>query len=186
MCSLASGDMSWDLGEGLGPIQGVVDVLDREAMTGTNKLGLLLVLIEIATERMASLGRGSFDGVSEDITICKKELACRYLRLHWEHGRKYGDEILRQTSHESNTVVLKSVNSLREFLTKRAKGGLQDRSFEVILRESGEADWKTEWKDKLDLALGIRQSHFGPIPSQNYRRYRSQLNPSYTGPLGPI
>ena len=56
----------------LDPIQGVLEILERASMTGTNKLGLLLVLLDFAPERTEG-----------DQSISKKDLATRYLDIHW-------------------------------------------------------------------------------------------------------
>ena len=69
-----------DVGHGdsfrLDPIQGILEIMERASMTGTNKLGLLLALLDLAPER-----------IEDNRPIAREELTERYLDIHWEHAR---------------------------------------------------------------------------------------------------
>ena len=142
--------------ERLDPVEGVVAILSRAAMTGTHKLGLLLALLDLAPE-----------SVKSDRRVSKECLASRIVEIHWTHGRPYGHgdngdpTKLRQTSSrkkrgdgsfaEDATVMLE-IEKLREFL--RSKGSsLGDRPLEVVQRRSEGVDWHGEWLDAFKKSL---------------------------------
>ena len=135
----------------LDPIQGVLEVLDRAAMTGTNKLGLLLTLLDLAP---------TLDSAAA--TISRTEMAARYLELHWEHARPYQGVTLRQSSARKkrddgttadDTTVMQEVHRLRELLTDRHRGDLRDKPLEFIERNIGDSEWRSEWEEELETAL---------------------------------
>lgn len=120
-------------------------------MTGTNKLGLLLALIDMAPEY-----------TQRNQPIERRTLAERYLNLHWEHGRPYNDRLLRQSSSKKkrtdntvadDTTVMQNVHELRDLLRERSLGDLQHQSFEVVNHKMGRPAWKDGWKTALDEAL---------------------------------
>ena len=135
----------------LDPIQGVLEILRRASMTGTNKLGLLLTLLDLAPEKV----RGN-------VRISKKEIAARYLEIHWEHGRPYGNTALRQTSaikrRKDNTVstdttVMQEVHELRRLLRETERGDLRDRSLDVVKNYMAGTEWNDDWERALDKSL---------------------------------
>ena len=135
----------------LDPIQGVLEILDRASMTGTNKLGLLLALIEIAPEYM-----------QDNQPISRRALAERYLNLHWEHGRPYRDRMLRQSSSKKkrkddtvadDTTVMQNVHELRDLLRKESLGDIQHQSFEVVNHKMCSPEWRNDWEEALDKSL---------------------------------
>ena len=138
--------------ERLDPVEGVVAILSRAAMTGTHKLGLLLALLDLAPE-----------SVKSDRRVSRECLASRILEIHWTHGRPYGDKDtrLRQTSSrkkrgdgsfaEDATVMLE-VEKLREFLRCK-RPNLQDKPLEVVQRKSEGVDWHGEWFDAFKESL---------------------------------
>ena len=120
-------------------------------MTGTNKLGLLLALIDIAPEH-----------VQDNQPISRRTLAERYLDLHWEHGRPYRDRMLRQSSSKKkrrdntvadDTTVMQNVHELRDLLKKRSRGDIQHQSFEVVNHKMRSTEQKEDWKKALDRSL---------------------------------
>ena len=120
-------------------------------MTGTNKLGLLLALIEIAPEYM-----------QDNQPISRRALAERYLNLHWEHGRPYRDRMLRQSSSKKkrkddtvadDTTVMQNVHELRDLLRKESPGDLQHQSFEVVNHKMRSPEWRNDWEEALDKSL---------------------------------
>lgn len=120
-------------------------------MTGTNKLGLLLALIDIAPEH-----------VQDNQPISRRTLAERYLDLHWEHGRPYRDRMLRQSSSKKkrrdntvadDTTVMQNVHELRDLLKKRSRGDIQHQSFEVVNHKMRSTEQKEDWKNALDRSL---------------------------------
>ena len=81
-------------------------------MTGTNKLGLLLTLLDLAP---------TLDG--ESPCIARQEVAERYLDIHWEHARPYQGITLRQSSARKkredgtvadDTTVMQEIHRLRD------------------------------------------------------------------------
>ena len=126
-------------------------MLARAPMTGTNKLGLLLVLLDLAPEK-----------ISDDEPISKRKLAVRFLDLHWEHGRPYGQVTLRQSSSRKrrrdktvadDTTVMQQVYELRELLKRQGNGELNDRSFEIVRHQVRNTEWHHEWDRALEAAL---------------------------------
>lgn len=120
-------------------------------MTGTNKLGLLLVLLDFAPERTEG-----------DQSISRKDLATRYLDIHWEHGRPYGELVLRQSSVNkrrnsgkpaNDTTVMQQIYRLRKFLDERGYGELRDRSFDIVQHGIKNTDKEEEWNIALGRAL---------------------------------
>ena len=129
----------------------MLEVLDRAAMTGTNKLGLLLTLLDLAP---------TLDSAAA--TISRTEMAARYLELHWEHARPYQGVTLRQSSARKkrddgttadDTTVMQEVHRLRELLTDRHRGDLRDKPLEFIERNLGDSEWRSEWEEELETAL---------------------------------
>ena len=138
-------------GPALDPIQGVLEILDRASMTGTNKLGLLLALLDIAPER-----------IQDNQPIPRRTLAERCLNLHWEHGRPYGDRMLRQSSSKKkrsdntiadDTTVMQNVHELRDLLRKRSRGDIQHQSFEVVSHKMRSPEQGDDWDRALDRSL---------------------------------
>lgn len=135
----------------LDPIQGILEILDRASMTGTNKLGLLLALLDIAPEH-----------IQENQPISRRVLAERYLSLHWEHGRPYRNRMLRQSSSKKkrrdntvadDTTVMQNVHELRDLLRNCSPGDVQHRSFDVVNHKMRSPEWRTDWEKALDKSL---------------------------------
>ena len=135
----------------LDPIQGVLEILDRAAMTGTNKLGLLLALLDLAP---------TLDG--DTATISRTQVAERYLEIHWEHARPYQGVMLRQSSARKkrddgttadDTTVMQEIHRLRTLLTERHRGDLQDKPLEFTKRSVEHLDWHSEWEEAMETAL---------------------------------
>lgn len=129
----------------LDPIEGITAILNRASMTGTNKLGLLLALLDIAPHR-----------ISNNRPITKEELAERILEIHWGHARPFWNVQLRQSSvnklrsdntHATDTSAMLQIHRLRSELEAKGYGGLKDRPLgEVKQQVGGLAWWKQEWK----------------------------------------
>ncbi len=120
-------------------------------MTGTHKLGLLLVLLDLAPESI---------GCDQRISLGR--LTSRYLDIHWEHGRPFGDIILRQTSSKKkrhdgsladNATVIQEVLRLRDFLVRIKCGNLQDRPLEFVRFRLEQIEKHQEWNDALHESL---------------------------------
>lgn len=139
----------------LDPIQGVLEILDRASMTGTNKLGLLLTLLDMAP----SLNR-------DNPCISRPAMAERYLEIHWEHATPYdsadGDIKLRQSSARKmrgdgtfadDTIVMQEVHNLRQFLEKQKRGDLCDGPLEVVKHIARRSDWCRQWDEKFATAV---------------------------------
>lgn len=135
----------------LDPIQGVLEILDRAAMTGTNKLGLLLALLDLAP---------TLDG--DSATISRIQIAERYLEIHWEHARPYQGVTLRQSSARKrrddgttadDTTVMQEIHRLRTLLTERHRGDLCDKPLVFIKRNVEHLDWYSAWEEALETAL---------------------------------
>lgn len=157
--------------ERLDPVEGIVEIVSRAAMTGTHKLGLLLALLDLAPE-----------SVKSDRRIKKECLAARIVEIHWTHGRPYGRKNntdkdnndknsgvnagcstrLRQTSSrkkrrdgsfaEDATVMLE-IAKLRKFLRCQGSQQLGDKPLEVVQRKSEGADWYGEWCDAFEKSV---------------------------------
>ncbi|WP_420438989.1 HNH endonuclease domain-containing protein [Candidatus Poriferisodalis sp.] len=135
----------------LDPVQGVLEVLDRAAMTGTNKLGLLLTLLDLAP---------TLDG--ESPCIARQEVAERYLEIHWEHARPYQGITLRQSSARKrrddgtvadDTTVMQEIHRLRDLLQDCKRGDLRDKPLGVVERSAEGTTWHLEWAEALETAL---------------------------------
>lgn len=135
----------------LDPIQGVLEVLDRASMTGTNKLGLLLTLLDLAP---------TLDG--ETPSIAPDEVAERYLEIHWEHARPYQGKTLRQSSARKrrddgttadDTTVMQEIQQLRDLLKENKRGDLRDKPLGVVERKVEDTGWHSEWQKALGAAL---------------------------------
>ncbi len=120
-------------------------------MTDTNKLGLLLSLIDLASEH-----------IQDNQPISRRALAERYLDLHWEHGRPYRDRMLRQSSSKKkrkddtvadDTTVMQNVRELRDLLRQRSLGDSEHQSFEVVDHRMRSPEWKNDWEKALDKSL---------------------------------
>lgn len=137
--------------QSLDPVQGVLEILSRASMTGTNKLGLLLALLDLAPETLR-----------DNRPIARHELATRYLDLHWEHGRPYGELVLRQSSAKKSrsdktiaddTTVMQKVHELRHLLQDMAHGELQSQPLEVVRHKIGNTPSNAEWDDALNTSI---------------------------------
>ncbi len=137
--------------EQLDPIQGVLEILDRASMTGTNKLGLLLTLLDLAP---------TLDDQSPSIPL--DAVAERYLEIHWEHARPYDGVTLRQSSARKqrgdgtiadDTTVMQEIQQLRESLKDHTLGDLRDKPLGVVERKVEETGWHSGWKIELGTAL---------------------------------
>lgn len=135
----------------LDPIQGVLEILDRASMTGTNKLGLLLTLLDLAP---------TLD--DETPSIARHAVAERYLEIHWEHARPYQGITLRQSSARKrrddgtiadDTTVMQEIHRLRELLTDYRRGDLRDKPLGVVRRSAEGTNWHSEWEEALETAL---------------------------------
>ena len=135
----------------LDPVQGVLEILDRAAMTGTNKLGLLLTLLDLAP----TLGGGSR-------SISRSDLARTYLEIHWEHARPYQGVALRQSSGKKprndgtvadDTTVMQEIHSLRELLTASGRGDLSDKPLDMVQHNVEGLTWHPDWQEAFDEAL---------------------------------
>ena len=133
------------------PIQGVLEVLDRASMTGTNKLGLLLTLLDLAP---------TLDG--ETPSIAPDEVAERYLEIHWEHARPYQGKTLRQSSARKrrddgttadDTTVMQEIQQLRDLLKENKRGDLRDKPLGVVERKVEDTEWYSDWQKALGTAL---------------------------------
>lgn len=133
----------------LDPIQGVLEILQRASMTSTNKLGLLLVLLDLAPEERV---------------IKKRRLATRLLELHWEHGRPYGNNkiFLRQSSvrkrrsddsESTDTTIMQEIENLRNLLKDNHKGPLQNKAYRVVSQELKGVNWIGVWEVALERSL---------------------------------
>jgi len=140
-----------DRPEQLDPIQGVLEILDRAAMTGTNKLGLLLTLLDLAP---------TLDEQSPDLPL--DMLAERYLEIHWEHARPYDGVTLRQSSARKmrsdgsiadDTTVMQVIQELRDYLKENTRGDLRDKPLGFVGRKVEETGRYSGWKKELGAAL---------------------------------
>lgn len=120
-------------------------------MTGTNKLGLLLTLLDLAP---------TLDG--ETPSIARHEVAERYFEIHWEHARPYRGITLRQSSARKqrddgtiadDTTVMQEIHRLRELLKDCRRGDLRDKPLGVVKRSAEGARWHLEWDEALETAL---------------------------------
>ena len=93
----------------LSPIEGMLAVLDQGAVTGTNKYGLLLALLELAPE------------VDPDGVIDLERLATKSIEIQWDHVRPFGDAVLRQVTatKRENTSDGRSERTHRARLVKQ-------------------------------------------------------------------
>lgn len=137
--------------EQLDPIQGVLEILDRASMTGTNKLGLLLTLLDLAP---------TLDDQSPSIPL--DAVAARYLEIHWEHARPYDGVTLRQSSARKqrgdstiadDTTVMQEIQQLRESLREHTLGDLRDKPLGVVERRVEETGRHSGWGNELGAAL---------------------------------
>ena len=88
------------------PIQGILTVLEDSNFTGTNKLGLLLALIDLAP---------SIKNNALPIT----EISRKLLEIHWSHSEPYmgsSSELRQITGNGPNITVLNEVVKLKKFL----------------------------------------------------------------------
>ena len=117
-------------------------------MTGTNKLGLLLALLDLAPER-----------IEDNRPIAREELTERYLDIHWEHARPYGEIELRHSSVRkkrrdesvaTDTTVMQQIYFLREELEDQGYGDLRDQILDVVKSRVGGTDW---WHRSWDSAV---------------------------------
>ena len=130
-------------------------------MTGTNKLGLILALLDLAPER-----------VDDNRPIAKEELTERYLDIHWEHARPYEDIELRQSSvkkrrnngsYATDATVMQEIRLLREELEGQGHGDLANKILDVVKSQVGGLVWwdqawssavvsttKNLWKNPID------------------------------------
>ncbi|MCY4258028.1 MAG: HNH endonuclease signature motif containing protein [bacterium] len=132
----------------LDPIQGILEIIERASITGTNKFGLLLVLFDIAPQR-----------IENNRPITKHELTERYMDIHWEHARPYGDIELRQSAVKkkrndgtlaTDTTVMQQIYLLREELELRGYGSLRNKFLDVVKSQvAGEDWWDQSWNSAL-------------------------------------
>ena len=120
-------------------------------MTGTNKLGLLLTLLDLVP---------TVDDQSPNIPL--DAVAERYLEIHWEHARPYDGVTLRQSSVRKqrgdgtiadDTTVMQEIQQLRESLKSRTLGDLRDKPLGVVERRVEETGWHSAWRSELGAAL---------------------------------
>ena len=167
--------------EPLEPIQGVLEILNRSSMTGTHKLGLLLVLLDLAPECV---------GGDQQISLCR--LSSRYLDIHWEHGRPYGEIQLRQTSSRKkrrdgsladDATVMQEVHRLRNFLVRNQRGGIQDKPLELVRFRLEQMEQNQEWKDSLRESLGKIGSDLWRNPIKRLQRLPGEPPPFLYEPV---
>ena len=112
------------------------------------KLGLLLALLDLAPER-----------IEDNRPIAREELTERYLDIHWEHARPYGDIELRHSSVRrrrndgsvaTDTTVMQQIYLLREQLEVQGHGGLRNQILDVVKSQVGGSDW---WDQSWDSAV---------------------------------
>lgn len=133
----------------------MLEILDRASMTGTNKLGLLLTLLDLAP---------TLDSGAPSVT--RTQMAERYLEIHWEHARPYagpdGQVTLRQSSARKrrgdgttaeDTTVMQEVHRLRELLQRRGRGDLQAKPLDIVKHGVAISDWHREWQEEYETAL---------------------------------
>ena len=129
----------------------MLEILDRASMTGTNKLGLLLTLLDLAP---------TLDDQSPSIPL--DAVAERYLEIHWEHARPYDGVTLRQSSARKqrgdgtiadDTTVMQEIQHLRESLKDHTLGDLRDKPLGVVERKVEDTGWHSEWQDELETAI---------------------------------
>ncbi len=70
----------------LEPIEGVLAVVDAGRSSGTNKFGLVLALIDLATS------------APPDEFIADAALAAKLIEVHWDHVEPFRAHVLRQTA----------------------------------------------------------------------------------------
>lgn len=126
-------------------------------MTGTNKLGFLLTLLDLAP---------TLDG--DAVSVTRTQVAERYLEIHWEHARPYpiggSDDLvtLRQSSARKkrsdgtiadDTTVMQEIHRLRKLLKCHQRGDLSERPLSIVKRSAEDAEWHSEWEEALETAL---------------------------------
>ena len=131
-------------------------------MTGTNKLGLLLALLDLAP---------TLDG--ETPSIARHEVAERYFEIHWEHARPYRGITLRQSSARKprddgsiadDTAVMQEIHRLRELLKDCRRGDLRDKPLGVVKRSAEGTGWHLEWEEALETALAKARASLSRHP----------------------
>ncbi|WP_420621350.1 HNH endonuclease [Candidatus Poriferisodalis sp.] len=142
-------------------------------MTGTNKLGLILTLLDLAP-RLDTDAPG----------ITRTQLAERYLEIHWEHATPYagpdGDVTLRQSSARKrrgdgttadDTKVMQEVHRLRKLLKFHHRGDLREKPLDIVKHGIKDSEWHLEWEEEYETALArVRASLL-----KNPVRYLQQL-----------
>ena len=112
----------------LSPVEGILTILQRGNVTGTNKFGLLLALIDLAPQ---------IDPETRDLEFT--DLALKLLEIHWDHVREYAGNgsPLRQVSsgNKANSQVIVQVQRLR------ALSDGTDLSFEMARKVLPAAEW---------------------------------------------
>ncbi len=124
-------------------------------MTGTNKLGLILTLLDLAP---------TLDTDAPGIT--RTHLAERYLEIHWEHATPYagpdGDVTLRQSSARKrrgdgttadDTKVMQEVHRLRKLLKCHNRGDLREKPLDIVKHGIKDSEWHLEWEEEYETAL---------------------------------
>lgn len=160
----------------LEPIEGVLAIVDHGHMTGTNKLGLLLVLLDAAAE------------VGPDQTITATDLAQRHLETHWEHARPFtGDTVLRQVTSTANTQTMIQIATVRDSLPAQ----ISNRPFERARPHINPQVW-SDAVEAVEAALWANpiarlQTLPGDPPPFLYRRHsrphRIEFLPGVTAAL---
>ncbi len=153
--------------------------MERASMTGTNKLGLLLALLDLAPER-----------IDDNRPIARDELAERYLGIHWEHARPYGEIELRHSSPNkvrndmsvaNDTVVMQQIHLLRRQLQEQGRGNLRDQNLDVVQSRVGGTDW---WDQSWDRAIVNTKRSLWKNPIDKLQNIPGQPKPFLYESLG--
>lgn len=130
------------------PIKGINAILEKARTSGTNKLGLLLALIELAPRAID--GNGS---------LSRYEIAERHMAIHWGHARPYWNVQLRQigsnppsksASHTADIIVKNQIDELRKALEDKGFGDLRDETLGVVRSRVGHLRW---WQVSWNAAI---------------------------------
>jgi hypothetical protein len=114
----------------LGPIEGLISVIDEGSATGTHKFGLLLSLIEVAERLMAS----GPDESSERI-VSPHDLAMAYLRVYWNQTENWAkDQPLRQVVNgKGDHAALQVCAELQGLLERSGIPSARAKSFDMAM-----------------------------------------------------
>ena len=163
----------------LDPIQGVLEILDRASMTGTNKLGLLLTLLDLVP---------TLDAGAPSLT--RTQMAERYLDIHWEHARPYGgpdgEVTLRQSSARKkrgdgttaeDTTVMQEVHRLRALLQHCGRGDLQGKPLDIVIHGAAASEWHQEWQEEYETAIARVRAALVKNPIRLLQRLPGEPDP---------